>query len=258
MISIFASMMAKQVDDFPRATGRKAQLNIEVTDADKADFEKLAKACGVKLAALVRQLLADQAKRLGIPALLADYQTQQPDDTYQYRVPAQEVTETKLGVFRQFLQTFMADCDFSKTTFEANQYAADTTCTAYSSSGENSHTIWLGLAAEPEANYRERKEIDAIWHDVLGLSLLLEDKWNGVNYTVEARRTLNGKKILLKKFIEQHQGAKLKCNAAYNGGRVFKVVASTRKGQKELLIEYLPQRGGEVAELQQVLEEYGQ
>ena len=250
--------MAKQSDSTPRTAGRKAQLNIEVTEAEKANFEKLAKTCGVKLAALVRQLLTEQARRLGIPALLADYQTQGPDTIYQYEVPAQEASETKLGVFRQFLQAFTADCDFSKTTFEADQYAADVTCTAYSSSGGDSYKIWLGLASEQEANYWERQEIDATWHDVLGLSLLLQDKWNGVNYTVEARRTLNGKKILLKKFIEKYKDAKLKCNAAYNGGRVFKVAASTRKGQKELLIEYLPQRGGEVAELQQALEEYQQ
>lgn len=250
--------MAKQSDIPHRSTERKPQLNLEVTEAEKVYFEKLAQARGMKLAKLVRQLLNNEAQRLGIPALLIEYKSSRSDALYQYQIKSNEVSEIKLGVFRQFLETFKSDCDFSIDAFEVNRYTNSITCTAYSSSGENTNKIWLELASEPKDNYQERRDIDNIWHDVLGLSLLLKDKWNGVNYVVEARRTLKGKKILLREFIEENRGATFTPNVSYNGRTTFKLLAINGESQKELLIEYLPERVGEAAELQQALSEYQQ
>jgi uncharacterized protein (DUF1778 family) len=49
----------------PKAT-RERQLNIKASDAEKALLEKVAKARGLSSSALVRMLIADEARRLGI------------------------------------------------------------------------------------------------------------------------------------------------------------------------------------------------
>lgn len=251
--------MADQSNPTPRAPGRKPQINIEVTEEEKVFFGQLADARGAKLAALVRELLNAEAARLGIPAQLDAFRSEALGShysRYQYIIKADEPTEAKLGVFRQFLLKFKADCDFSITGYEPNVYHAGIQCTAYSSSGENSNTIYIGIASDQLLNYKERKEIDRVWSEVLGLSLNLEDKWDGTSYLVEKRRTLRGKQMLLKQFIEKYRGAKLDINDAYNGGTTFKVVASTEQENTPILIEYLPQRAGEAAELRAGLAEY--
>lgn len=251
--------MTDQLTPAPRIPSRKPQINIEVTDEEKLFFGQLADARGLKLAALVRELLNAEAKRLGIPAQLDAYKSEthrSHSSRYQYIINADEPTEAKLGVFRQFLLKFKSDCDFSITSYEPNAYHSSIQCTAYSSSGESSNTIYIGVASDRLLNYRERREIDSVWHEVLGLSLNLEDKWDGTSYVVEKRRTLKGKQMLLKQFIEKYRGAKLDINDSYNGGATFKVVASTEQEKIPLLIEYLPQRAGEAAELRVGLDEY--
>jgi len=237
-----------------RTPSRKPQINLEVTDEEKVFFGQLADARGVKLAALVRELLNEEGRRLGIPALLETYKSQ--NTRYQYLVKADEKSELKLGIFRQFLQAFKADCDFSITGYEPETYSASIQCTAYSSSGESSNTIYVGLAVDKATNYKEREEIDRAWLNILGLSLNLADKWDGVNFVVEKRRTLKGKQILLKQFVEKYRASDFQVNDSYNGGTVFRIVATTGQEKTALLIEYLPQRIGEAAELREALQEY--
>lgn len=248
--------MTDQLNPTSRTPGRKPQINLEVTEEEKVFFGQLADARRLKLAALVRELLNAEAARLGIPAQLDAFKIEANGSRYQYVIKADELTATKLGVFRQFLLKFKADCDFSITSYEPNVYHAGIQCTAYSSSGENSNTIYIGIASDRLLNYKERKEIDGVWSEVLGLSLNLEDKWDGTSYVVEKRRTLRGKQMLLKQFVEKYRGAKLDSNDAYNGGTAFKVVASTEQEKTAILIEYLPQRAGEAAELRIGLDEY--
>lgn len=251
--------MTDQLNPTARTPGRKPQINIEVTEEEKVFFGQLAAARRLKIAALVRELLNAEAARLGIPAQLDAFKSEaygSHRSRYQYVIKADEPTETKLGVFRQFLLKFKADCDFSITSYEPNIYHTGIQCTAYSSSGENSNTIYIGIASDRLLNYKERREIDGVWSEVLGLSLNLEDKWDGTSYVVEKRRTLRGKQMLLKQFVEKYRGAKLDINDAYNGGTAFKVVASTEQEKTSILIEYLPQRAGEAAELRTGLDEY--
>lgn len=237
-----------------RTAGRKPQINLEVTEEEKVFFGQLADARGMKLAALVRELLNDEARRLGIPAMLDTYRSE--GTTYQFTVDASEESETKIGIFSQFLLAFKSDCDFSINTFEVNRYAPSIECTAHSSSGENSNRIYIRLSSDIATNYKEREGIDRAWHDVLGLSLNLEDKWNGVSFLVEKRRTLKGKQMILKQFIEKYRDDAFDVNESYGGGTTFKVTANTHDGKKELLIDYLPQRVGEAIELKKAFEEY--
>lgn len=247
-------MMTDKLESLERLSGRKPQLNLEVTEAEKIFFGQVADARGIKLATLVRELLNAEGRRLGVPAKLESYKSRFPE--YQYYVRNEEDSATKVGIFEQFLLKFKADCDFSITGYEPNVYTRRIQCTAFSSSGESSSTILLGIADDQVKNYEERQAIDRAWHDMLGLSLNLADKWNGVSYVVEKRRTLKGKQIILKQFVEQHRDAKLSVNASYSGKTAFRVVATAGNESKELLIEYLPQRADEPAELQQALEEY--
>ena len=250
--------MAYQNEQAARAYSRKPQINIEVTEEEKSFFGQLADARGMKLAALVRELLNAEGERLSIPAQLEEYRGESHrsrSKRYQYIIDADEATEKKLGLFRQFLLKFKADCDFSITSYEPNTYSQGIQCTAFSSSGESSNTIYLGIANDRLLNYKERKEMDRVWHDVLGLSLNLDDKWNGTSYVVEKRRTLKGKLILLKQFVEKYSGAEFEVNESYNSGDIFKVTANTEEGKVLLLIELLPQRPGEVTELGAALDE---
>lgn len=246
--------MKDKQESLERPSGRKPQLNLEVTETEKSFFGQVADARGMKLAALVRELLNNEGRRLGVPAMLENYKSRFPD--YQYYVNAEEDSETKLGIFEQFLMKFKSDCDFSITSYEPESYNLRISCTAYSSSGETSSTILLGIASDRAKNYEERKAIDRAWHDILGLSLNLEDKWNGISYVAEKRRTLKGKLIILKQFVDKYRHAELSINASYSGKTALRVVAKTENQSKELLIEYLPQRADEQAELTQALEEY--
>jgi uncharacterized protein (DUF1778 family) len=51
--------------DKPKAT-RERQLNIKANDDEKALLEKVAKTRGLSSSGLVRMLVADEARRLGI------------------------------------------------------------------------------------------------------------------------------------------------------------------------------------------------
>jgi hypothetical protein len=239
-----------------RTPSRKPQINFEVTKEEKEFFEQLAEARGMKLAALVRELLNSEGQRLGIPAMLEEYRTQ--DARYQFIVGADVKSETKVGIFRQFLLAFKSDCDFSINSFDVDHYIPSVQCTAYSSSGESSNTIYISLSRDKVINHSEREAIHRSWNDVLGLSLNLKDKWNGVNYTVEKMRTLRGKQILLKQFVENYRDYKFDFNDSYGGGTTFKVTANNQFDKKELLIDYLPKRAGEAIELRRALEEYQQ
>jgi hypothetical protein len=45
---------------------RSPQINIKLTDEEKVLFQKVGKARGLKLSALARSLIHDEARRLGI------------------------------------------------------------------------------------------------------------------------------------------------------------------------------------------------
>ncbi|MBO2010868.1 hypothetical protein [Hymenobacter negativus] len=248
--------MKNQPESMPRTPSRKSQINIEVNESEKIYFGQVAEARNMKLAALVRELLNAEGKRLGAPALLDDFKSQ--DSRYQYIVDASESSETKLGIFSQFLLRYEADCDFSITTYEPRVYNKSVECSALSSSGESTNRIFIGISPDEQTNFSERTAIDGAWRDVLGLSLNLEDKWDGVSYSVEMRRSLRGKKLILQQFVNKYNGAKFKVNPAYAGRTIFKVVANNEGSEHELLIAYFPQRTNEESELKQALDEYMQ
>lgn len=54
--------MEKQASPFPRSP----QINIKLTDEEKVLFQKVGKARGLKVSALARSLMHDEARRLGI------------------------------------------------------------------------------------------------------------------------------------------------------------------------------------------------
>jgi hypothetical protein len=58
--------MSKEEEKKARAATRKPQLNLEVEEGDKELFGKVAKSRGVSVAALIRLLVFDEARRLGI------------------------------------------------------------------------------------------------------------------------------------------------------------------------------------------------
>ena len=58
--------MSNEYEKQARAANRKPQINLEVEKGDKALFERVAKKRGVKVAALIRLLVLDEARRLGV------------------------------------------------------------------------------------------------------------------------------------------------------------------------------------------------
>ena len=170
---------------------------------------------------------------------------------YDYYVGHEVSTPEKLDAFHQFLSKFKDDCNFSITSYEPNQTIASVLCTAFSTSSNYIAKIFIALSSDREVNLEERKAIDSEWIKILQISLQLEDKWNGVNYSVYKRLTLNGKKRLLEQFVAKYPSAKFEINSMFGGGTTFKVTANDEDGTHELLIDYLPQREGEAIELEQ-------
>jgi len=50
----------------PPPTPRSPQINIKLTEEEKVLFQKVGKARGLKISALARSLMHDEARRLGI------------------------------------------------------------------------------------------------------------------------------------------------------------------------------------------------
>jgi hypothetical protein len=55
-----------KTDELKSERARKPQVNIELTEDEKGLFERIAQKRGVKVAALIRLLVLDEGRRLGI------------------------------------------------------------------------------------------------------------------------------------------------------------------------------------------------
>jgi hypothetical protein len=189
--------------------------------------------------------------------VLSDYKSKQ--DTYpryDFIVNSTVPIEIRLKIYKEFLLLVKQDCSVSISTKEPNQHLSGIDSSAISTSSNEQSSIYIGLSSNREQNRTEYEAIYKQWVDVLDLSLNLDDKWNGAYYFVFKRISREGKKNVLKQFIDKYQGSQFDINLAYGGGTTFRVTASTGHNKQELLIDYLPQLPTEREELKQAFAEY--
>jgi hypothetical protein len=65
-LGVYLCSMSSTEERKVRAASRKPQLNLELHPGEKELFERIAKKRGVKVAALIRLLVLDEGRRLGI------------------------------------------------------------------------------------------------------------------------------------------------------------------------------------------------
>jgi hypothetical protein len=226
----------------------KRSRTLSFTDAEYEKLGELANAARLGRSEYIIEMLGLA------PVPLSDFKSNFSE--YDYYIISSITSSEKISVFREFLKKFKDDCNFSMTLAEPNQHLHGVLCTAYSTSGNERKTIFIVLASDREHNKQEYLALRKEWVNVLELSLDLEDKWNGSNYSVYKRLTLEGKQRLLKQFVEKYKGSHFDSNDSFGGGTAFKVLASRNTDKHELIIEYLPERGKESDYLTNYLLEY--